>query len=77
MYYKGTKSQCQTLLAKMDTKYGYPNYQDKTQTTSYILEETGVNYCLLYITDDYRQYLTTDENKKTISDLPDAFIWQE
>ena len=77
MYYKGTKSQCQTLLAKMDTKYGYPNYQDKTQTTSYILEETGVSYCLLYIADDYRQYLTTDENKKTISDLPDAFIWQE
>ena len=68
MYYKGTKSQCQTLLAKMDAKYGYP---------SYILEETGVSYCLLYITDDYKKYLTTEENKKTISDLPDAFIWQE
>ena len=34
MYYKGTKSQCQALLAKMDTKYGYPNAQDKTDTTS-------------------------------------------
>lgn len=77
MYYKGTKSQCQALLAKMDTRYNYPNSEDKTQTTSYILEEADVDYCLLYVTNDYRQYLTTDESNKTISDLPDAFIWQE
>ena len=77
MYYKETKNNCQALLEKMDTKYGYPNSETKTNTTSYILEESSVSYCLLYIVEDYRQYLTSDENNNTISDLPDAFIWQD
>ena len=77
MYYKETKANCQALLQKMDNKYGYPNNETKADTTSYILEESSVSYCLLYIIEDYRQYLTSDESNNTISDLPDAFIWQE
>ena len=32
MYYKETKTNCQALLEKMDTKYGYPNSETKTNT---------------------------------------------